>query len=122
MRPKPRSAMALAEPRFDLGNLGELLRRQFALQSFDRLGKVFSVPAALDGVVGKTLGAREGLALAVIVGRRLAPRRSHCRYQRVGEIAPGIELIGADADLCLSRIQLHGETTRTETLPRRALA
>ena len=64
-RPKSRSAMALAEPRFDLGNLGELLRRQLALQSFDRLGKVFSVPAALDGVVGKTLGVREGLALGV---------------------------------------------------------
>ena len=65
-RPKSRSAMALAEPRFDLGNLGELLRGQLALQSFDRLGKAFSVPAARDGVVGKTLGVREGLALGVL--------------------------------------------------------
>ena len=64
----------------------------------------------------------KGSLLASAVGRRLPPRRRHGRDQRVGEIAPGIELIGADADLGLSRVQLHGEATRTETLPRRAVA
>jgi hypothetical protein len=39
-----------------------------------------------------------------------------------GEIAPGVELLGADADLGFCRVQLHGEMARTNRRPRRPIA
>ena len=72
----PSATEALIEPRLDLGNLGELLRSELALQSFDSLGEVLRVFAALDSIVGKALRVRERLRLGACIaclGRRLPP-------------------------------------------------
>jgi hypothetical protein len=95
------SSLASAEPCLDVGDLGQLLRRELAFQRIDRLSQIFGVMPALDGIFGETLHARKGLsclrtrrsARSACLRAVLEPRRRHGRDQRVGEVAPGIELI-----------------------------
>ena len=99
MRSRP--SLASAEPRLDVGDLGQLLGRELALQGIDRLCQIFGVMPALDGILGETLDARKRLtgwcvrrgAGSAGLSARLEQRRRHGRDQRVGEVAPGIELI-----------------------------
>ena len=98
---RSRSSLASAEPRLDVGDLGQLLGRELALQGIDRLCEIFGMMPALDGIFGETLHARKrltGLRAGSSAGgaplvASLQPRRRHGRDQRVGEVAPGIELI-----------------------------
>ena len=60
--------MARAEPRLDLSHLGQLLRRELALERVDRFHQILRVAPPLDRVVGKAPRALEGLG-------RLAVRR-----------------------------------------------
>jgi len=93
--------VASAEPRLDVGDLGQLLGRELALQRIDRLCQIFGMMPTLDGIFSKTLHAREGLvclrrwgsARGAVLVASLQPRRRHGRDQRIGEVAPGIELI-----------------------------
>jgi hypothetical protein len=90
-----------SEPRLDVRDLGQLLRRELALQRFDRLLQVLGMTPALDHIVGETLCPREGLvrrrplsgSRSAGLSASLHPRRRHRADQRVGEVAPGIELI-----------------------------
>ncbi len=98
---RSRTSLASAEPRLDVSDLGQLLRRELALQGIDRLCQIFGVMPALDGIIGQALHARKRLtgsrarssAGSVGLSARLEPRRRHGRHQGVGEVLPGIELI-----------------------------
>ena len=57
--------MVTAEPRFDRGNLVELLRRELGAERVDRLQQSFGALAAGNGVVGEPLGEGERLRLGV---------------------------------------------------------
>ncbi len=103
------------ESRLELGDLGELVGGELAAQGIDRFQEIFCALGASDGVVGETLGERERLRLLVGALRRSRRRRGtlHGCEQGVGEIAPGVELVGADADLGLNRAQHPWEVAGT---------
>ena len=98
---RSRTSLASAEPRLDVRDLGQLLWRELALQGFDRLCQIFGMMPTLDGILGETLRTCKGLvclrrwssAMEGALVASLQPRRRHGRDQRVGEVAPGIELI-----------------------------
>jgi len=101
-----------AELSLELAHLGELVGRELGTQSLDRFREILGALAPGNRVVGDMLDERERLSLVVRAAlRRLlrALRPLQNSDQRVGEIAPGIELIGADADLGLEHIQSCGE-------------
>src|SRR5262249_26537927 len=104
--------MMRAELSLELAHLGELVGRELGTQSLDRFREILGALAPGNRVVGDMLDERERLSLVVRAAlRRLlrALRPLQNSDQRVGEIAPGIELIGADADLGLEHIQSCGE-------------
>src|SRR5689334_3949104 len=106
----PWSWMVSAEPRLQLRDLVELLRRQLCLERIDRFQQRLGALAAGDRVVGETFDESKGLWLSIAASR--LPRRSwalHHALKGVGEVAPGVELIGADADLGLHRVQPLGD-------------
>ena len=86
--------MTAAEPRFELGDFIELLGRELAAQRLDRFGEILAGFAARDGVVRQML--REGKWLR-LGGRCCVGMLGAFGHgdQRIGEIAPGIELLGA---------------------------
>ena len=88
MRSRP--SLASAEPRLDVGDLGQLLGRELALQGIDRLCQIFGMMPALDGIFRETLHACKGLvclrrwssARGGALVASLQPRRRHGRDQR----------------------------------------
>jgi hypothetical protein len=119
MRTRRRRVEMLAvmptEFRLELGDLGELVRGELAAQGIDRFQQILRALGMGNGVVGETLGKCKGLRLVVGALRGSGRRRGTLRgcEQGVGEIAPGVELIGADADLGLYRAQLLCQAVRT---------
>jgi len=90
---------------FDCTNFGQLFRREFCPERFDSFLEGFCIAAARYRLICRFLSKREGLLL--ITGCRcrllLVPMRGLGDIkQRVGKIAPSIELLGTNADLCLS--------------------
>lgn len=49
---RSRTSLAGAEPRLDVGDLGQLLGRKLALQGIDGLCQIFGMMPALDGIIG----------------------------------------------------------------------
>jgi len=101
--------MRAAEIRFSRCQLLELLGRQNAAQRVDRAHQRLGAAAAGDGILGHALGMGERLGLRVGCTRSRTRRgrgRLHHREHRVGEVAPRIELIGADANLGFEHAQL----------------
>ncbi len=86
---------------------GDLLRRQRLAQGGDRRFEALRGVGAVDHRVGQALGAAEGIRLPVALGGR--PRRRHQGQEGAGVAAPGIELVGADADQGLQPGQVAGQ-------------
>ena len=100
-----------AEPRLDLLDLLQLLGGERGTQLGDRLFQLLGALGALDGPVGEALGEGEGLGIVAGRGHHAGAHRPlHGGLERVGEVAPGIELICADPDLRLHDGELLGET------------
>ncbi len=95
-----------------------MLGRELAAQRVDRLLEILAGLAAGNGVVGQILGKRERL----FVGWRCAGMLGPLGYgdQGIGEIAPAIELFGANAELGLDDAQAPGDVVGSAT-PMRAM-
>ena len=58
---RSRTSLASAKPCLDIGDLGQLLRRELALQGIDGLCQIFGMMPAFDGIFSETLDARKRL-------------------------------------------------------------
>ena len=97
----PRTVTVMpTEFRFDLDDLVELLGGELGAQPFDRLFQILAGLAARDRGVGEPVGECEGLFFVLRAARPF--RALGDRDQRVGEVAPCIELTGSDTELRLS--------------------
>jgi hypothetical protein len=99
--------------RFKLCDLVELLSGESATQCFNRLLEFLCTLSTRDGVIREALSARKGLSLFLSAYGFSARRAFYDGEKGVSEIAPDVELVGANADRCLHRAELHGETMWT---------
>lgn len=96
--------------RFKLCDLVELFSGENATQCFNRLLEVLCAISTRDGVIREALSARKGLRLFLSGSNFSAPWALHDGEKGVSEVAPGVELVGANAN---SSIVLSFMTSRS---------
>jgi hypothetical protein len=99
--------------RFKLCDFVELLSGEGATQRINRLFEGLCILGTRNRVIREALSARKGLSF-FLSGYKFGARRTFRDGQKgVSEIAPGVKLVGANANNSLHRAELHGETMWT---------